>query len=505
MVIPVSKPKVSTSEKKYRKELFPDVREIKNKNLLCTSCGSSVKDLITKGKPIIHPFLETLLCEKCHSFYGDGHFSVDEDGSDKYCRWCGQGGTLFLCSNCSSGFCKKCVKRNLPKSAQAKIEDDDWVCYCCDTAPLYELRAQGWAAIQYATEYVKNKGSSKTKKKGSKESSKRSRNSDSSETEEPVPAKKKRKEELKGKNDRKRRNSDEKEDGGGRSLRKRDSKVQKNDSGSGSDDDQTESSSKTLPSGVSAYRINAALNKLTGFVADMAGMTKETHKKLLECKNKKINLKNINSSESVVDIHKKLTAMLITLESNVRIVRKGLEVYVEDWCKLVKEDKLKAGIEEEGAGAAGKVEDSERLENGIPADSKSMETSAERESEDMEVSDKSEEEKHLQTEKETNGGDLVVIEKKSSKKQSDTNSSGDSKEETKSDQKPDKEETLPDQKADERIPQVAEKKQEDSIEKGQSDSVVTEGKVSSEGGEDGSSTAETTVSSNNTDPPGEES
>lgn len=45
--------------------------------------------------------------QKCDKFYGDGEFSVDEeDGSDKYCRWCGQGGTLYLCSACTAGFCK---------------------------------------------------------------------------------------------------------------------------------------------------------------------------------------------------------------------------------------------------------------------------------------------------------------------------------------------------------------------------------------------------------------
>ncbi|XP_066902481.1 transcriptional regulator ATRX [Halyomorpha halys] len=494
MVIPVSKPKVSQTEKKYRQELFPDVKEIKNKNLLCTSCGSSVKDLITKGKPIIHPFLETLLCEKCHSFYGDGQFSVDEDGSDKYCRWCGQGGTLFLCSKCTSGFCKRCVKRNLPKSAQAKIEDDDWVCYCCDTSPLYELRAQGWAAQQYAADYVKSKGSSKVKK-GSKENSKRPRHSDSSETEEPpVPSKKKRKEELKGKNDKKRRNGDEKEDGGGRSLRKRDSKATKNESGSESDD-QSETSSKTLPSGVSVDRIHAALNKLTSFVADIAGMTKETHKKILECKNKKINLKNINSTESVLDIHSKLSSMLVTLESNVRIVRKGLEEYVEEWCKMVKEDLKIKGEKEEGA--AEKAEDSERLENGIPSEgSESKEKSVEPEPEDMEVCEKNGEEKDHSSDKESNDGDSVVEEKKSPKKQIIESANGDGKDKS-----------LPDQITEERIPQVAEKKDDESTEEGHGDSVIEEGKgkVSSEAEEQASSTAETTVSSNDSDPPGETS
>lgn len=42
---------------------FSDVKSVKNKNILCTSCNGSLKELILKGKPNIHPFMDTLLCE----------------------------------------------------------------------------------------------------------------------------------------------------------------------------------------------------------------------------------------------------------------------------------------------------------------------------------------------------------------------------------------------------------------------------------------------------------
>lgn len=81
---------------------------------------------------------------------------MDEDGSDKYCRWCGQGGTLFLCSDCTAGFCKKCIKRNLSRSVLKDVESNDWECFCCKVEPLYDLRAQAWAAQQHSKSVVIN-------------------------------------------------------------------------------------------------------------------------------------------------------------------------------------------------------------------------------------------------------------------------------------------------------------------------------------------------------------
>nr|CAD7403648.1 unnamed protein product [Timema poppensis] len=94
-------------ELKYRRKRFPDVAKVIEENVKCTSCTRYLKDLIVEGKSVYrHPSLNVLLCQKCSGFYDDGDFSVDEDGTDKYCRWCGQGGMLYCCAKCTCAFCK---------------------------------------------------------------------------------------------------------------------------------------------------------------------------------------------------------------------------------------------------------------------------------------------------------------------------------------------------------------------------------------------------------------
>lgn len=121
------------------------LKKIKTKDLTdfkCTKCGENFQKLIDKGEEIpVHPMLGVLFCNKCCSFYGNGEFSVDSDEEEKYCRWCGEGGTLFECSKCICHFCPKCIKRNLGADALNQVErDDDWKCYICDIKPLWVLR-----------------------------------------------------------------------------------------------------------------------------------------------------------------------------------------------------------------------------------------------------------------------------------------------------------------------------------------------------------------------------
>lgn len=365
MVIPVAKPIVTPDEKKYREDTFPDVKEIKNKNLLCTSCGTSVKDLIAKGKPICHPFLETLLCEKCFSFYGDGDFSVDEDGSDKYCRWCGQGGTLFLCSKCSSGFCKRCVKRNVPRSALADIEEDDWLCYCCNATPLFELRAQCWAAQQYALEIKQSSKSSSKNRKSSlkrphgssdeeeevtKSKTKDSESEDEKGKDEDHKRKRKRKDEPKKsdtKRDRSKNENGDAERGSKRSLRERKTKK---------DDDNFISES-----GISKDHLKSVISQFNKAVVDCAGITKEVHKKMLECKAKLLNFNNINSFESVTNMRNKITSMLVLMENSSSGIRNALDDYCRDWEQTVQTEMgINKNERTEGGG------DEESVENGVP-------------------------------------------------------------------------------------------------------------------------------------------
>ncbi|CAG2060891.1 unnamed protein product, partial [Timema podura] len=103
----------TNEELKYRRKRFPDVAKVIEENVKCTSCTRYLKELIIEGKNVYrHPTLNVLLCQKCSGFYDDGDFSVDEDGTDKYCRWCGQGGMLYCCAKCTCAFCKvSCTKK----------------------------------------------------------------------------------------------------------------------------------------------------------------------------------------------------------------------------------------------------------------------------------------------------------------------------------------------------------------------------------------------------------
>ncbi|XP_054270092.1 transcriptional regulator ATRX homolog isoform X2 [Macrosteles quadrilineatus] len=141
--------KVSSEEEAYRKKYLPDPKKLTDEKLVCTVCSISLAQNIHKGKDLyIHRALQVLVCEACYNFYGDGCFSADEDGDDKYCRWCGQGGTLYLCSKCNCGFCQKCTKQNLKASVLAELENDDWKCYICNPRPLFGCRTICWGAQQ---------------------------------------------------------------------------------------------------------------------------------------------------------------------------------------------------------------------------------------------------------------------------------------------------------------------------------------------------------------------
>ncbi|KAF6198851.1 hypothetical protein GE061_006874 [Apolygus lucorum] len=154
----------SEEEKEFRLKLYPDVSVVEDSKILCTICQKNVKHVfLLKKKSYKHIFLRVAVCKSCMKFYDDGDFSLDEDGDDKYCRWCGQGGTLTLCSKCPSSFCKKCIRRNLERKYLLLVEKDDWECLFCDPKPLYKLRALSWAVDQHL-ENIKKKEEAQKKK-----------------------------------------------------------------------------------------------------------------------------------------------------------------------------------------------------------------------------------------------------------------------------------------------------------------------------------------------------
>lgn len=144
---------VSQKEREIYKAKFHDLSSIKQYKLHCTSCdkhlGCAPKNANRMRR---HPMLLTLVCVQCQEFYDSGEFEKGDDGSELYCRWCGQGGQVFCCSDCPHVFCAKCIKRNLGGAMVKLIESvDDWKCFKCNPTLLYELRAICWALLRYCS------------------------------------------------------------------------------------------------------------------------------------------------------------------------------------------------------------------------------------------------------------------------------------------------------------------------------------------------------------------
>ncbi|KOB69196.1 Transcriptional regulator ATRX [Operophtera brumata] len=142
---------VTEEEKTHYKNKFLDLNKIVTVRLHCTACDrhlgcSADNDSLMR----LHPMLRTLICNNCHSFYNSGEFDKGEDGSELYCRWCGQGGQVYCCSDCVHVFCAKCIKRNLGLPKIREIENtDDWKCFKCNPKCLWDLRAVCWALLRY--------------------------------------------------------------------------------------------------------------------------------------------------------------------------------------------------------------------------------------------------------------------------------------------------------------------------------------------------------------------
>ena len=114
----------------------------------CTACGELLK---AKSNVLLHPRLGVVICNKCMYVYKHGNFNINpETGSEEYCRWCGDGGTIMGCDHCNHVFCQTCIHRNFGAQEVIRINEvDDWSCFLCDQTKIQGLQDSAQTTMKY--------------------------------------------------------------------------------------------------------------------------------------------------------------------------------------------------------------------------------------------------------------------------------------------------------------------------------------------------------------------
>ncbi|XP_060531402.1 uncharacterized protein LOC132705017 [Cylas formicarius] len=142
---------LTAEEMALRSQMYGKDNPVQNTKIHCTACNVHLGSALNgQNNRFVHPLLKVLICKNCYHFYTSGEFEKDEDGSELYCRWCGQGGEVLCCSSCEFVFCKRCIKNNFGLKRFKEIRNsDDWNCYRCQPTQLARLRASCAEFIDY--------------------------------------------------------------------------------------------------------------------------------------------------------------------------------------------------------------------------------------------------------------------------------------------------------------------------------------------------------------------
>jgi len=149
---------VSEEEKKYYEDNPIPLDKVEDMKIQCTACWKQVNHRIPNNIQR-HPQLGVPICRNCKHFYEDGDWEKDDEGSDMYCRWCGNGGEVLGCDKCKVYvYCKQCITRNCGRAKFAEInESEEWACFACEPSQIYKERSQMLALARWAAERKKLK------------------------------------------------------------------------------------------------------------------------------------------------------------------------------------------------------------------------------------------------------------------------------------------------------------------------------------------------------------
>ncbi|KAJ8929062.1 hypothetical protein NQ314_018287 [Rhamnusium bicolor] len=103
---------LTSEENQLGKKTYGTGNPVQYTRIHCTACNDHLGSALCEmSNRLVHPLLKVLICKECNDFYTSGEFEKDYDGSETYCRWCGQGGLVICCSNCEFVFCTKMKRK----------------------------------------------------------------------------------------------------------------------------------------------------------------------------------------------------------------------------------------------------------------------------------------------------------------------------------------------------------------------------------------------------------